>query len=51
MKIAGWIFVVLGAFSFIGAAIAGHSVFGPAFWLGLGIALVYFGKRKEKKGN
>ena len=39
MKTFGWICIVLGALSFIGAASAGHSVFGPVFWLALGIAL------------
>ena len=49
MKTFGWICVVLGALSFIGAASAGHSVFGPAFWLALGIALIYFGNQKEEE--
>ena len=53
MKTFGWICIVLGALSFIGAASAGHSVSGPVFWLALGIALVYFGnqKKEEKKKN
>ena len=49
MKTFGWICVVLGALSFIGAASAGHSVFGPVFWLVLGIALIYFGNKKEEE--
>ena len=49
MKTFGWICIVLGALSFIGAASAGHSVFGPVFWLALGIALVYFGNQKEEE--
>lgn len=49
MKTIGWICVVLGALSFIGAASAGHSVFGPMFWLALGIALLYFGNQKEEE--
>ena len=47
MKVIGWICVVLGGLSLIGAASAGHSAFGPLFWLGLGIALLYFGNRKK----
>ena len=47
MKTFGWICIVLGALSFIGAASAGHSVFGPVFWLALGIALVYYGNQKK----
>lgn len=49
MKLFGWICVVLGALSLIGAASAGHSIFGPVFWLALGIALLYFGNQKEKE--
>ena len=49
MKTFGWICVVLGVLSFIGAASAGYSVFGPVFWLALGIALVYFGNQKEEE--
>ncbi len=47
MKIAGWILVVLGGLSLLGAASAGHSVFGPIFWLGVGITLLYFANRKK----
>ena len=47
MKIAGWICIVLGVLAFIGAASAGHSVFGPLFWLGLGITLVVLANRKK----
>ena len=49
MKTFGWICVVLGALSFIGASSAGHSAFGPVFWLALGLALVYFGNKKEEE--
>ena len=47
MKVFGWICVVLGGLSLIGAASAGHSAFGPLFWLGLGITLLYFGNHKK----
>lgn len=47
MKIAGWILVALGGLSLLGAASAGHNVFGPIFWLGVGITLLYFGNRKK----
>ena len=49
MKIAGYIFAVIGGLAFIGGLAAGHSVFGPLFWLALGIVLIYFGKKKEEK--
>lgn len=49
MKGFGWFCVILGSASFLGAAINGNSVFGPAFWLALGIYLVHRAKiRKEK---
>ena len=43
MKIAGYIFAAIGGLA------AGHSVFGPLFWLALGIVLICFGKKKEEK--
>lgn len=46
MKVAGWIILVLGILSFIGAALASHSVFGPCFFLALGAFLIY--KDREK---
>ena len=49
MKIAGYIFAAFGGLALIGGLAAGHSVFGPLFWLALGIVLIYFGKRKEEK--
>ena len=42
MKGFGWFCVILGSASFLGAAINGNSVFGPAFWLALGIYLIRF---------
>ena len=51
MKIAGYIFAVIGGLALIGGLAAGHSVFGPLFWLALGIVLIYFGKQKEEKQN
>lgn len=49
MKTFGWICIVLGALSFLGAVSKGHSAFGPAFWLGLGIFLVYRAKVKKQE--
>lgn len=49
MKLFGWICIVIGAFSFLGAAIKGHNVTGPTFWLGLGIFLVHRAKQKEQE--
>lgn len=51
MKIAGYIFAAIGVFAFIGAALAGHGVFGPLFWFSLGIVLIYFGNKKEERNH
>lgn len=47
MKGFGKFCIWLGALSLIGALIGGHSAFGPAFWLALGLALVFIAKQKE----
>lgn len=49
MRIAGWIFIVFGALSFFGAALKGHSVFGPLFWIGLGAFFLYRASIKNIK--
>lgn len=41
MKIAGWICLIFGLLSFIGAASKGHSVFGPCFFIALGSFFLY----------
>ena len=50
MKTAGWILIVIGALAFIGAASKGDSVFGPLFWIGIGIVLLYL-KREREENN
>lgn len=47
MKIAGWICVVIGGLALIGAIVGGGNPFGPLFWLGLGITLLYFANHKN----
>lgn len=47
MKVFGWILVIIGGLSLIGAVSAGDSAFGPLFWLGLGITLVCVANRKK----
>lgn len=48
MKGFGWFCVILGSASFLGAAINGNSVFGPIFWLALGIYLVHRAKKSKR---
>ena len=48
MKTAGWILIVIGALAFIGAASKGDSVFGPLFWIGIGIVLLYLKREREE---
>jgi|GEM_PF-592808 hypothetical protein bacD2_24371 len=49
MKITGWILVVLGALSFLGAALKGNGTIGPLFWLALGSYLLYRVNKKSKE--
>lgn len=49
MKTTGWILIVIGALSFLGAASKGDSVFGPLFCIGIGGLLIYL--KSEKEGN
>ena len=51
MKTFGWICIVFGALSFLGAALKGHVVTGPVFFLGLGIFLVYRAQQKEQENK
>ena len=48
MKIFGWILVIIGGLSLIGAVSAGDSAFGPLFCLGLGITLLCLAKQKKE---
>ena len=49
MKTFGWIFIIIGALSFLGAFLKGNSVMGPVFWLGLGIYLVHRSAQKKEE--
>ena len=48
MKKTGWILIVIGTLSFIGAASKGHSVFGPLMWIGIGGTMLYLKKEREE---
>ena len=49
MRYFGWFCVILGGLSFLGAVIAGHNVFGPLFWLAIGIGFLAYDKNKKEK--
>lgn len=49
MKIAGWICLALGTLSFFGAALKGNNVFGPCFWIALGVFFLYRAYNRQVK--
>ncbi|MBR1941338.1 MAG: hypothetical protein IJ845_08415 [Bacteroidaceae bacterium] len=49
MEKTGWILLTFGGLSFLGAAIKGHDVLGPCFFMALGLLLIYLGKNKAEK--
>jgi len=51
MKTAGWILIVIGVLALLGATSKGDSVFGPLFWIGTGIVLLYLKKEREKNNK
>ena len=51
MKTFGWICIILGGLSLIGAFSSGDSGIGPCFLLAAGIGLVYFANQKDKKNT
>lgn len=51
MKKFGWILIVLGTLSFLGAASQGHDVFGPCFCIAVGVLIVYLKREKEEINN
>jgi len=40
MKTVGWVLLVFGSLSCIGALTAGHSIFGPLFFIAIGLMLI-----------
>lgn len=51
MKTFGWVLIILGALSFLGAASKGHDVFGPCFCIAVGGLIVYLKREKEEINN
>ncbi len=48
MKTTGWIFTIIGVLAFFGASLKGHSVFGPCFFLALGLFLINKASSKDQ---
>lgn len=51
MKICGWVFLILGILSFIGALSAGRAPIGGAFWAVLGAYLIHRSKQKQEEAR
>lgn len=51
MKVGGWICLVIGLLSFLGAATKGDSVFGPCFFIALGAFLLYRVNNRKSKSD
>ena len=51
MKKLGYILIIIGVLSFIGASAKGHSVFGPLFWIGVGGSILYLKREKEEDSS
>ena len=49
MKNFGWICIVIGSMSFMGAIVKGDKAVGPTFMLALGIYLLYRVNQKKKE--
>jgi len=52
MKIIGWVLIVIGSLSVLGAIIAGNvTPIGGLFWLLFGCYLLHRAKQKEKESD
>lgn len=49
MKKAGWILLVFGGLSCIGALIAGDSIFGPVTFIAIGLLLINKSNNDKKE--
>lgn len=49
MKTAGWILLVFGGLSCLGALTAGHNIFGPIFFIALGLMLINKSNNDKKE--
>ena len=48
MKTTGCVLLVLGGLSCLGALTAGHSIFGPLFFIAIGLILINKSKNNKK---
>jgi hypothetical protein len=48
MKTTGWVLLVFGGLSCLGALTAGHSIFGPLFFIAIGLMLINKNKNNKK---
>ena len=51
MKTVGWVLLVFGSLSCIGALTAGHSIFGPLFFIAIGLMLINKSNNSKKNEN
>ena len=49
MKTTGWVLIVLGGLSCLGALSAGHSFFGPVFFIAIGLMLINKSNNDKKE--
>lgn len=48
MKTTGWVLLAFGGLSCLGALTAGNSIFGPLFFIALGLLLINKGNNEKK---
>ena len=48
MKTVGWVLLVFGGLSCIGALTAGHSIFGPVTFIAIGLMLINKSNNNKK---
>lgn len=48
MKTTGWVLLVIGSLSCLGALTAGHSIFGPLVFIAIGLMLINKSKNDKK---
>ena len=49
MKTAGWVLLAFGGLSCLGALTAGHSIFGPVFFIAIGLMLINKSNNDKKE--